>query len=500
MITCGFFNSVNGDRKYNAEQMNNPYHRIVSDGVFAQPSGQPSNDFKVYGDGTMNVLVNAGEGIFHGKWAKNDASIVIPLPVPDVSNARIDSVVFRVDYNTRTGSVELKVGTPSASPSAPLVTRSEMIMEYRLANILVRANSQGITDAEITDTRAGSDCGFITHLLQQADITAIYTQWQSQFEDWFREVKETLSTSTLIRSYTSQYITLTQGETEIPIQISQFKRSLDILQVFVNGLRLIPDIEYTVDSNTQITLAKDVDINTPVSFVVYKSVDGSDAETVVQQVYELQTKLNVTKVTADNGAVKISVSAGADVLQAFVNAGTGCHTMYSPAGATGTPKNAAFRYIGHITGSGNGWLLAFQADGSIFSNYLVGGTWKGWRTVHEVSPAALYFTENGVYPNPGVEITPAKKLSECQHGWQLVFNAYQDGSLDSYVQSVCIPKRSNHNAAWDGENYVCPLIYLDGTVNTIFKQFMVFDDKLISANINSAEPFKVMVLRAIYEY
>lgn len=91
-------------------------------------------------------------------------------------------------------------------------------------------------------------------------------------------------------------------------------------------------------------------------------------------------------------------------------------------------------------------------------------------------------------------------MSECQHGWQLVFNAYQDGSLDSYVQSVCIPKRSNHNALWDGENYVCPLIYLDGTVNTIFKQFMVFDDKLISANINSAEPFKVMVLRAIYEY
>lgn len=33
MISCGFFNAVNGDRTYNAEQMNNPYKRIVSNGV-----------------------------------------------------------------------------------------------------------------------------------------------------------------------------------------------------------------------------------------------------------------------------------------------------------------------------------------------------------------------------------------------------------------------------------------------------------------------------------
>ena len=36
MIECGFFNSIDGDRKYNAEQMSNPYKRIVSDGVFAE--------------------------------------------------------------------------------------------------------------------------------------------------------------------------------------------------------------------------------------------------------------------------------------------------------------------------------------------------------------------------------------------------------------------------------------------------------------------------------
>ena len=45
---CGFFNSINGDRKYNAEEMNNPYHRIVSNGVFAKPDETPSIDLYNY--------------------------------------------------------------------------------------------------------------------------------------------------------------------------------------------------------------------------------------------------------------------------------------------------------------------------------------------------------------------------------------------------------------------------------------------------------------------
>jgi hypothetical protein len=43
---CGFFNSINGDRLYNAEDMNNPYSRIVSNGVFGD--AESSTDFQVY--------------------------------------------------------------------------------------------------------------------------------------------------------------------------------------------------------------------------------------------------------------------------------------------------------------------------------------------------------------------------------------------------------------------------------------------------------------------
>lgn len=495
---CGFFNSVNGDRKYNAEQMNNPYKRIISNGVFAQSDGTPSNDFQVLSVSGMSIKVHTGEGVFAGKWAKLDADMSFNIPMAHVTNPRIDSVIIKIDESAevRAGSIIYKEGTPSANPTPPAIERSTYVTEYRLANIRVEANATSITQSKITDTRIGSDCGFSTHLLKQYDFTATYAQFTAEFEEWFATVKETLATATLIRSYTSSYTTATQGETVIPINILQFNYALDILQVFVNGLRLIPNEEYTINSNSQITLTKDLDIGQQVSFIVYKSVDGSEAETVVQQVYELQQ----IQVTANGGGVKRNVIVGGNVLNEFISMGSGFHTMYSPAGAVNTPKNAAFRYFGHMTSSTNGWIIAMQADGSVYSNYLVGGEWKGWRTIHEVSPTALYYSENGVYPNPNVVITPTKKLSECQHGWQLVFNAYQDGSLDSYVQSVLLPKRSNNNANWNGENVVFPLTLMSDTVKTIFKQFQCYDDRLVSNSINSTSTMKVMVLRAIYEY
>lgn len=427
-FVCGFFNSINGDRKYNAEEMNNPYSRIVSNGVFAKPDGKPSNDFQVVSVSGMTVKVSVGEGIFAGKWGKLDADMHFEILNAHVTLKRIDSIIIRIDNSSevRAGSIVYRQGTPATNAVPPALESTEYIKEYRLANITVAANATAITQANITDTRAGSDCGFITHLLQQADITATYAQWQAQFdewnsekhsefdeweqlnktnfetweqqnkanfEEWFATVKETLSTATLIRSYTSAYTTTTQDEKVIPIQITQFNWSLDILQVFVNGLRLLPDIEYTVNGNELITLAKPVDKNTPVAFVVYKSVDGSEAESVVQQVYALQQ----VQVTANGGGAKYSLTAGQNILDYFKTLPAGVHTLYAPSGTLGLPVSGfAFRFIGHLTVSRGetsiGWLMAYKSDGKIYANYLDTGTWKGWK---EITNSTQITADNG---------------------------------------------------------------------------------------------------------
>lgn len=507
MLQCGFFNSVAGDRLYTAEQMNNPYHRIVSNGVFAKPDGSSSTDFQVIADGTMKLHVKEGEGIFDGKWAKSDAEMVLNVPAADVTYPRIDSVCFRVDYGRREGILTLKIGTPAISPTPPALQRSQQAYEYRLANIRVNANVQGITQANITDTRAGSDCGFITHLLYQSDISATFIQWQAQFDEWFKDVKETLSTSTLIRSYSSQYITSGASETVIPIDIQPYNHNLDILQVFENGLRLVPDVEYTVNGDDDITLNQSVAAGTSVAFVVYKSVDGSEAETVVQEVYELQLLYAKTKVTSDTGSTKLNASSGQDPLQIFVNAGKGFHTMYIQSGALNMPAVGAFRAFGHLTGDTAGWIIALQANGSVYSNYLNEGAWRGWRTIHEVNPSALYYSAAGVFPTAGTAITPSKTLEQCQHGWQLVFCGYDDvgkAPRDVYVQTYEIPKKNHKQANWNGESVSIPLIYQYVTESDSSlmcqKTLTVYNDRIVGGTTASTGKQRNMVLKAVYEY
>ena len=62
---CGFFNSVNGDRKYTAEQMNNPYKGIVSNGVLAKTDD--STSFQVQSVSGLEIIIKEGYGIFADK-------------------------------------------------------------------------------------------------------------------------------------------------------------------------------------------------------------------------------------------------------------------------------------------------------------------------------------------------------------------------------------------------------------------------------------------------
>lgn len=600
-IRCGFFNSVNEDRLYSADEMTRPYEMLVSNGVFATQQGTPSNYLQVYAEGGMNVRIKAGRGIFFDKWFLNDSDMVLSLDSAEPTLSRIDSVVVKVDKseNVRDASIIIKKGSPNSSPQPPALTRNDYIREYRLANITIAPNTGSITQSMIQDTRGLSECGWVTSLIKQVDTSTLYEQWQAGFDEWFQDVKETLSTATLIRSYNKTYTTTVQDEVEIPIDIPQFNRNIDILQVYINGLMLIKDVEYTIVDNTEIELTKGVDVGTPISFVVYKSIDGSDAETVVSQVVDLQNnvdKIRLTSLTgavkraifsgdllatfrtmgvgmhtilasdavtntpaagqywrcfghytdapygwiiavsgqgkayinfasgetswtgwreltntqspvAENGAVKISVTGTANVLDAFVNAGVGFHTMYAAYNTTGLPMLGAYRLFGHLTATNFGWLIAIKADGSTYTNYLDNGVWQGWKVLSDALPAPLYKSDAGVFPNAGATITPSKPLSQCQHGWQLVFSGYNDSTSaprDLYVQTFNIPKQSYKATNWNGESITIPLAYqyVNESDETRFcqKTMTVYDNRLVAGATSSTGKQRNMVLRAIYEY
>ena len=155
-ITSGYFNSVNGDRKYNADQMSEYFEGIINEGVCQHIDG----GLAVTAGTGLSVNVAAGKAFIGKKWIRNDASLTLTISAASASYARIDAVVLRRNNTTRTCQIVVKSGTPAASPSAPTMTRNSTTYEMALAYVNVAANATSVT---VTDKRADTTvCGWAT--------------------------------------------------------------------------------------------------------------------------------------------------------------------------------------------------------------------------------------------------------------------------------------------------------------------------------------------------
>lgn len=301
-IKYGFFNSrlVDGvqDRLYNALDITNYFDKIIGNGVFVSPA----NSLQILASSDLQVICKPGKGWIDGFYIINDADLAITLDAADVTLNRIDRIVFRLDKTNRTMSIVVKKGTPASTPVAPGVTRTEEIKEYSLATIVINKQQTTIAQANITDTRLDTSvCGKVACLIDQIDTSDLYAQWEDaytrfyedstkQFNNWFTDVKDTLATAVMLQQYESTYITTQNNTTNIPINIANYTWGLDILEVYINGYRVVETTDYISDA-TQIILNNPVNAGAVINFVVLKNVDGTDAEKVVEQVADLETRV-----------------------------------------------------------------------------------------------------------------------------------------------------------------------------------------------------------------
>lgn len=194
VISCGFFdaNILEGspDREYRANDMNMFLGLLTSDGILASDS----NNYKVSiheTGSTFEVDVNIGSNgkpaisVIDKHWMILSSTMVFRLSNPS-SNNRIDSIVIRCDSRSsvRTCSIELKEGVPSGNPVPPALTNEPgSIVEYRLANITVRAGASSLYSTDIEDTRGGSECGYIHGLIDAPDTRNLFDNYQEAFSN-----------------------------------------------------------------------------------------------------------------------------------------------------------------------------------------------------------------------------------------------------------------------------------------------------------------------------
>lgn len=279
-INFGFFNSVDGDRKYTAAQIGDYLQGLITSGVYADNS----TSLRVEASGGMTVTVQPGRAMLNFKYMNLDSPLELTLSAGGAQD-RIDAIVAYMDLTERACGITVKQGTQAANPKAPAMERSGSRSEYMLAAVRVKKLTSTIAPVNITDRRGDTSvCGYVTNIvgqiptgtllmqyqaacaaelaeleaytaqqietfttfaaLQRATFDEFATQQRAAFDEWFADMTGELQLSGFLQEYINE-VTMTAASRAATVGITDYVPQEDVLYVNVNGVQL-PQTSYTV--------------------------------------------------------------------------------------------------------------------------------------------------------------------------------------------------------------------------------------------------------------
>jgi hypothetical protein len=195
MWNSGFFNSINGDRLYDADQMSRIFEGLITDGVYESVGDklavQPNN--------AMTIQIGTGRGWFNKRWVENSTPYTITLEASDVVLSRYAAICIRVDTSEsgRTAQPYVKYSDYASAPNKPTMVRTETLNEYCLAYVYIKAGATEIKASNIEDTRGNNNlCGWVTGLIEQLSTTTLFEQWEALFNNWFNNLQDLINENT----------------------------------------------------------------------------------------------------------------------------------------------------------------------------------------------------------------------------------------------------------------------------------------------------------------
>ena len=179
-VSSGFFNSLNGDRKYDAAQMSAIFDGLIIDGVFASIG----TAFAVKAAGGLTVNVGIGKAWFDHTWTVNDSILPMTAPEAEVLLDRIDAVVLEVNgtESVRENTIKFVKGNPSSAPSRPTLTNEGNVHQYPLCYIYRKYGTAVINQADITPMVGTESTPFVTGILQTVSMDELLGKWQDELD------------------------------------------------------------------------------------------------------------------------------------------------------------------------------------------------------------------------------------------------------------------------------------------------------------------------------
>ena len=215
-ISYGFYNSKDGDRKYNASHLNTLFDGVIQDGVF-QTIG---NTFAVSPGSGLSVSVATGKCWFKNTWMINDNPIIINLDsVIGVGRSRIDAIVIDIDkrdtdaVDKRENSIKVVKGDEASSnPAKPdLIYTDNWIdsdsnshgpwYQIPIAWVTLNYGDTAIEAADIennvgmsyeTETTKLKSCPYVMGAMQRFTVEQYVQQFEEAFDAWFQDLQNEL--------------------------------------------------------------------------------------------------------------------------------------------------------------------------------------------------------------------------------------------------------------------------------------------------------------------
>lgn len=299
MLYYGFFDAINGDRKYSSKDFSDYFDGIISDGVYASVG----KAFNVSADGTgLFVNVDTGRAKILNRYVLNTSILQLDISAPDTSNYRYDAIIVRISLDDRTGSIEVLTGTPSTDPQKPAPINTETKKAYVLAYVKVPPQATAIAPENVENNRGAENCPWVAGIVDTSNIIAQHEQSLTQtrlqidelvhntqselsqmetdtrtdlnemeselrstiaavvgnvvgelndekaaFQTWFDGVQEQIPKR--VQKYTGYKETKTSGQTDFEILSSiGFDIDKHVITVYKNGMHLIMGHEFTIDT------------------------------------------------------------------------------------------------------------------------------------------------------------------------------------------------------------------------------------------------------------
>lgn len=287
MIKSGFYDSINHDRLYGADDFSDYFEGLISDGIYAGIG----KEFRVFADGsTMGVQVDTGRAKILNKYVRNTDILEVEIDAADSENPRWDAVCVSVNLDEayRNGYIDVHKGRPAADPQKPDVPDTNAAKLFVLAYVYVPAQATVINAENVNDNRGAANCPYVVGITGTENIVNVVQEAATNAQT------QIAASATNAQSQVSNFVTDTQSEvnafvanaqTQVDTFITDSGKDLQNLESSFNTwwdnqkqnkIKLLEDIRQYVDKNAagSIQISKD-----------RYSLDDEIAGTAIMNVY-----------------------------------------------------------------------------------------------------------------------------------------------------------------------------------------------------------------------